>query len=153
MPRALLAYPLILALAAGPLLCCCTAGRVLGAHAPAPENSPQSVPATKPVASGHSCCSHKQEKQKPATPKPAPAKPGQCPCKDGASKVQAAPTAPNPGDQLQHSRSILSHDFDSTAGPDARVSLVTGVNRTRCLSASLFPSESDLLCSHHKLRC
>ena len=153
MPRVLLAYPLIFALAVGPLLCCCTAGRVLGSSAPAPTNSPQSDPASKPIAAGHPCCAHKQKKQQPASPKPSPFKPGQCPCKDGASKVQATPTAASGANQLEQSRPVSPDFLIPTSGGGLFAPLVEGVNTTRYGPACLFPSASDLLFSHHKLRC
>jgi hypothetical protein len=153
MPRALLAYPLILALAVGPVLCCCTAGRVLGSSAPAPTNAQQPVPASKPVASGHSCCAHKHKKQQPASPKPAPSKPGQCPCKEGASKVQATPTPASVADQLDSSWPASKDFLASTSGLDGLTPLAEGVSRSCRGPSSLFPSVSDLLFSHHRLRC
>jgi hypothetical protein len=147
MPRAVLAYPLIVAMAVGPLLCCCTAGRVLGSHAPAPTNAQRPAPCAKPVASGHSCCTHKQKKDKPA--KPAPSKPGQCPCKDGASKVPA--TEATSSDQFEPARAVTLDYLVPTAGPERLVSFEEGVNCSG--SARLFLSVSDLLFTHHKLRC
>lgn len=148
MLRAVLAYPLIFALAAGPLLCCCTAGRALGSHA----SSLSSAPASKSATVGHSCCGYKKQKSK-THPKPAPSKPGQCPCKDGTNKFQATQSTTTASDLLEQVR---------TAGPDYPIQAVTlalGVlhaeraNRARNEPSSLFPSAADLLFSHHRLRC
>jgi hypothetical protein len=153
MLRALLTYPLIVALAVGPLLCCCTAGRVLGSSQ-APKNLPQPVPAQKPAKVGHSCCAHKnQPSEKPASPKPAPSKPGQCPCKDGASKVQATSSVSNPVDQAEQVRPIAPDFFTPIVSSGIGVCTADRLTWARYGPSSLFPSASDLLFWHHKLRC
>src|SRR5215470_5590908 len=87
MLRRVLTYHLILAVAVGPLLCCCSAGRA----AASPDTPVSSAPApAEPVSS---CCSHKRTPATaPPAQKPAPAKPGQppgkCPCKDRAAKSE-----------------------------------------------------------------
>jgi hypothetical protein len=148
MLRAVLTYPLIFALAAGPLLCCCTAGRALGSHAFA--STPSSAPVSNPATVGHSCCGHKKQKS-PAHPRPA--KPVQCPCKDGANKIQATQSTTSAADLLEKVR---------TASPDYPVLAVMlahdilpaeGANRACHGPSSLFPSAADLLFSHHRLRC
>src|SRR5690606_25931325 len=77
---------LILAVAVGPLLCCCTTGKVL---ASAPSDSPRDPAPVKPTSP---CCAHKQSHSKPAhEKKQTPEKPAQpdkkCPCKDGTEKA------------------------------------------------------------------
>jgi len=154
--RALLTYPLILAVAVGPLLCCCTAGRVLASAVPTPANAPRpEVPVPSPSALTPSCCAHKhQNGRKPVAPKPTPSKPGQpCPCKDGANKDQATQTAAAGVDLTEHLR-VTSLDF--VAPEFGAGSLVRPAGRD--LGAAYgppppFPSGSDLLYAHHRLRC
>jgi hypothetical protein len=148
MIRAVLAYPLIFALAASPLLCCCTLGPASAAEVPA--GSARSLPAPKHPEAGHSCCGHKQ---KAPPPEPKPAKPGHCPCKDGGSKVQATEQSPSAHDLLEKSRtSSPNHPVSMTvpAVYDASVDPALG-DRPRC--SSVFPSRAELLFSHHRLRC
>jgi hypothetical protein len=144
--------------AVGPLLCCCTAGRVLASVVPVPAEPQQSqsplpdVPAQR--ASTHSCCAHKHQRtQKPAAPKPKPSKPGeQCPCKDGASKVQATPTTSTP--DLTEQLRVTSLDFVAPEPGAAAFALSNGHDPGGAGFRALpFLSSSDLLFSQHKLRC
>src|SRR5205823_645740 len=105
--RALLTYPLIFAVAVGPLLCCCTAGRVLAAAVPTPVKSPRpETPAPTPRASAHACCAHKHQPT-PAEPKPTSPAPGSpCPCKDGATKIQAVQPTDTAAELTEHLRVV-----------------------------------------------
>src|SRR4051812_25780825 len=87
MVRRALTYQLILAVAVGPLLCCCSAGK---ASAASPATAERVAPVPPPAArTAHACCSHKETPAKADERKPAPSKPGQptgkCPCKDGGN--------------------------------------------------------------------
>jgi hypothetical protein len=138
-----LSYPLILAMAVGPVLCCCTAGRALAA-----ANTPPATPA--PAQPVKSCCSHKQ---KPATPKPAPAKPEQCPCKDGAKKVQAVPTATSAADVNELLRAISLDSVNPGADAVERSEVADRELAGAAVLPPPFPSSSELLFAHHRLRC
>ncbi|HJZ53527.1 MAG TPA: hypothetical protein VKE74_01130 [Gemmataceae bacterium] len=149
--RALLTYPLILAVAVGPMLCCCTGGRLVASPAPASPAAPP-IPT---IASTHSCCAHKNlpHPAEPTGTDPKPADPDQpCPCKDRVAKVEAVQTATPSLDAADHFR-IVSLDLilpvpcpESLTRPGGSWPDV----RDR-LSGS--PSASDLLYAHHKLRC
>lgn len=148
--RGLLAYPLVFAMAVGPLLCCCTAGRVVASLTPA--SPPRSISLTAPAATSHSCCSHKHRQgHKPTQPKPAPAKQGQCPCKDGAQKAQTAPS--NAHDQSEHIRSVGPDFLLLSTCPEFPAPSGDRFNGARYGPSRPFPSTSDILFLHHKLRC
>jgi len=153
--RTLLIYPLLLAVAFGPLLCCCTVGRALAAalQTPAKTSRPE-TPVPGSPALVHPCCAHKhQPAHKPADPKPTPPDPGPCPCKDGANKVQATQPADTVAELTEYLR-ILCVDLVtpvSGAGLLAPVALRDG--RTACGPPLSFLSPSDLLFAQHKLRC
>jgi hypothetical protein len=159
--RALLTYPLILAVAVGPVLCCCTVGRVV-ASTPAEPVPSASLPA--PAAPTHSCCARKGNHptkatcngSKPAQGKHDPGKPdGPCPCKSGSVKVEATKTAITSLDADELFR-IVSLDL-ILPGPLSGAAILTLVGGDRSdtdpggLACSL--SSSDLLFWHHKLRC
>lgn len=145
MLRLLLTYQLIVAVAAGPLLCCCTAGRLLArATAPVPVSA----------SNTHSCCSHKHHSPtpNPSGRTPAPAKaPGKCPCKDGTETPQAVPA---------EFTAVDVSTFLQTVPLDALSPLVIASGSScpsQCDSAwgwnSALPSTDDLLFAHHNLRC
>src|SRR5262245_24986325 len=148
--RALLTYPLILAVAFGPLLCCCTTGRV--SAAPAPSPSPRTETPTQRL---HACCAQKhQPTEKPTSPKPTPTSPGQpCPCKDGSDRVQAVgPTTAAP--ELTAHLRVVSLDLIQPASATGLHSLA-GLGDPGIAWGSLltFLSPSDLLFAQHRLRC
>jgi hypothetical protein len=146
-----LVYPLILALAFGPLVCCCTAGKAIAAWMPEEPKGPESARFNRTLQT-HSCCSHKKD-QKPDAPKPAPAKPAdKCPCKDSPKKVQAivlAVSAADPGEWVRGT------SVDLTGCPFlpafSRVASVDPGATTDCSRS--FTSTSELLFSQHRLRC
>lgn len=159
MLRAALTYQLILAVAVGPLLCCCTAGKTL-ASAPHQPAAPQSVGVRAPSdAASHSCCAHKRTAPKPAPEqKPAPAKPDapseKCPCKDGAGKAQFA-NAESAQTVLSTYLRTLTLDIFFSFAP---LSAVEVVSETITPAGEWFfghaPSLTEqLLYAHHNLRC
>ena len=155
MLRLALTYQLILAVAVGPLLCCCSAGKLL-AGSPRSGNTVPS-PGTAPAEPApHSCCSHKHQPA-PAPPdgKSVPSKPAdKCPCKDGSdsartTQVESVHTAVSSFLRLLALETfapfhvptvclVIATDAGSDAGRGAdRHSLTTAV----------------LLYAHHNLRC
>ena len=160
MLRLALTYQLILAVAVGPLLCCCSAGKALAGSrstSKAPASSPARVPA-KPAV--HSCCSpkHQPAKSDPGH-KSAPSNHGRpaekCPCQDGPGK---APTAQADSTHSDLSTFLRTLAFDTT-GPSVHpssgvtvASFVGGCDGTRCLDHPLLTT-AELLYAHHKLRC
>src|SRR5215207_3231433 len=118
MLRRSVTYLLILSVAAGPMLCCCTAGRLHAASPSHPESTSSKAPSSRPKVS-HSCCSQKQRVtdaevgQKTSPTKPAPQKPTEkCPCKDKDStdKAKVSPQASTSADVNSLLRLALSFD-------------------------------------------
>lgn len=154
--RQLLTYQLIVAVAVGPLLCCCTTDRLL-ASATAHLGS-AGLPTQAPVsaANTHSCCSHKHHSPTPDSsdhaPDPSKA-PVKCPCKDGTETPRAVPVEATSADV---STILLSLDPSSLS---AFVSTIPCPSQCghKLLSYrvwnSALPSTDDLLYAHHNLRC
>lgn len=163
MVRRALTYQLILAVAVGPLLCCCTSGRLLASLAPRPTApatvSHTSIPARHVTSP---CCAHKHRSAKPDAdhghggPKPAPSKPGEkCPCKDGASKAKTAPSETLTSGISTTLRALTLDLLTPFLTVDSTVCLVLpGVHLGGPAggSAALL-STADLLYAHHNLRC
>ena len=156
--RLFLTYQLIVAVAAGPLLCCCTTGRLLGSATAQPAGSVSSVQAPVSASNTHSCCSHKHHSPtpNPSDHAPDPSKaPGKCPCKDGTETPQAVPA---------EFTAVDVSTFLQTVPLDALSPLVIA-GGSSCLSQcghgsspargwnSALPSTDDLLFAHHNLRC
>ena len=157
MLRRALTYQLILAVAVGPLLCCCTAGRLLAKSVP----QTPAAPAPVPVKTALTCCAHKKAAHSEETPtasdsKPAPSKPGdKCPCHDPSGKVEKIAAEAAAVDVSAALRSLslgvlapfavfaihTSHDLTITGWSFIRRPGATGL------------SASDLLYVHHNLRC
>lgn len=155
MLRRSVTYLLILAVAAGPMLCCCTVER-LHAASPAPVSLKTSEPQLK-VA--RSCCSHRpcENDQKSSHSKPAPQKPSEkCPCKDKDSAAKVAPTESVSADVASLLRLALSLDAGNALVVECLSSLSAGlkfpVDPLRGPNASLV-STDELLFAHHNLRC
>lgn len=159
MLRRALSYQLILAVAVGPLLCCCSAGKTLAGSTSMPSGSvapPARVP-TERVS--HSCCSQKHPPaEADSDQKSAPAKPGQptgkCPCKDGTDKPQMTPAESTQSDLATLFRALA---FDAVV-PFASLVANEIVSEVACLDAGWrlghTPSPTDeLLYAHHNLRC
>jgi hypothetical protein len=162
MLRRFLTYHLILAVAVGHLLCCCTAERLLAGSPAKNTPAPVSGAAGAPPKVSHSCCANRQAskpapaKHKSPEQKPSPHKPGEkCPCKDSASQVKAP--AQLEGTELSSLLrlatafdlglfvlapfvSTLACDF-GTEGDRSRGHVAAGL------------STDDLLFAHHNLRC
>jgi hypothetical protein len=157
--RQLLTYQLILAVAAGPLLCCCTAGRLLASVAAPSSPAPHAAVAAEATAP---CCAHKRPPAQPAPDRkhsdeaPAPSKPGdKCPCKDGSGKPQAVPAGAASAEFSTLLRAVASLDLPTPSGLDADLlPAPCGVesDQGRGPNAAL-PSTADLLFAHHNLSC
>ena len=161
MPR-FLAYPLILAVAVGPLLCCCTSGRVFASAAPpgAVGSVSQSSPA--PVRSHTSCCAHRHHPAEPKSGgqqqsdhKPVPSKPGEkCPCKDGSEKPELISPEVTSLDLSSFLRTIALDLLASFTLTDAGCLTAEVSHQSVAWLIGGTPSPTDeLLFSHHKLRC
>jgi hypothetical protein len=165
-----LSYQLIFTLAAGPLLCCCTPGRLFAAvasNSPTPTKSQPDSELLAPVPQITSpCCAHKHTlakqipehrsadtKSVPAEPEPKPGE--KCPCKDSSSNprtIQTQALSPDGSTVLR----LLACDLVAHFAPFALASQLaqTGLdaNRPSCWNA-LSLSTAELLYAHHNLRC
>lgn len=160
--RRALTYQLILAVAVGPLLCCCTTGRLLAAPAPRPAApAPTSHAPSGAPRPAHSCCSHKHKPAKPeanrghADPNPAPSEPGEkCPCKDGTSPAKTAQTETLSPDTSTVLRALTLDLVGPVLALDAACPAQPGadLDGTRAWNAAPL-STADLLFAHHNLRC
>lgn len=165
MIRRALTYQLILAVAVGPLLCCCTTGQLLASIAPAPAcPAPTSHSPTPTHRVSTPCCAHQHNSAKPnasrdtedSKPAPAPSKPGgKCPCKDDAGETATDHTVVASFDISSFLRTVeldysTAHAVVGGILCTAHVCQVSDPSRGR--NAAL-PSTSDLLFAHHNLRC
>ncbi|QEG27896.1 hypothetical protein GobsT_26600 [Gemmata obscuriglobus] len=159
MLRAALTYQLILAVAVGPMLCCCSAGKTLARPSASPPASTSVVQHASVESAPHACCAHRRVAREPAHDKaPAPTKPdapcGKCPCKDAAGKAELT--------HIEVAQTDLSQ-FLRALGFDASLSFVllaltvpvsepsTNPSPRRAEHA---PSPADqILYAHHNLRC
>ncbi len=153
MLRRALTYQLILAVAVGPLLCCCSAWKAL---ASSPTATSRGHVPFKPASP--SCCSHKQAPAKPdPVQKQAPTKPGhptdKCPCKDGTGKI---PIAQPESTQTAVSTFLLALALHAVASLDAPATEAVGPSRDGAFCShgpGARLTTSDLLYAHHNLRC
>ncbi len=163
MLRLALTYQLILAVAVGPLLCCCSAGKLLASSPRSANNS--STPGQSRVRGSeesppHSCCSHKHKTAPvPSDGKSAPSKSDapadKCPCKYGSDQPQATQA-----ESAQTSTStflrFLALDavgaFVSPGVGELAASGVGGPTDAQCLD-HFFSTAAQLLYAHHNLRC
>lgn len=163
MLRRALTYQLILAVAVGPLLCCCSVGKLLaGSHL----TSCGMTSATSPRSNGpveresHSCCSHKHQ---PADSDPGqqqnPVNPGQskgkCPCKDGSGQPQTTQAESAQVSLSSFLRtlaldSVFTVDFPSAS--EILLSARSGLNEQQS-SGHPQLTTAALLYAHHNLRC
>jgi hypothetical protein len=150
MLRGVLTYQLILAVAVGPMLCCCSAGKSLAAVASAQRRVP-----AEPASS---CCAHKSApaKHTPAE-KPNPAKHGEptekCPCKDGSGKPPAVQADPTPA-ALAALKLLALDDIAVTfALPNVTCAPAGFGPHTSGGAGAAHLTTSALLYAHHKLRC
>ncbi len=155
MLRRALTYQLILAVAVGPLLCCCSAGKLLAASPPV---SSHSHGPTERVS--HSCCSHKHQHAKSdPSEKPAPSKPGhpadKCPCKDGSGEPQATQAESAQTGVSTFLRTLtldLIAPFISSTIGETVASCGDGRDGGRCPPHHSLTT-AELLYAHHNLRC
>lgn len=160
--RRFLTYQLIVAVAVGQLLCCCTAVRLLAAPPVPTQSTPLAAPEAPRPKISHSCCSHRQASeqaptQKTPDQKPSPQKPSEkCPCKDHAYKAVATTADSASSDVSSLLRLVASFDFGILAPFNpfcaATRALCKGADRSRdrCEAAL---STDDILFAHHNLRC
>lgn len=157
--RTVLAYHLVLAVAVGPLLCCCTVGKALANAPVAPARTHPISPRVSVASASHSCCAHKRSAPKPSGEnKPAPAKPatppGKCPCKDAAGKADVTTAEPTQSSVSLVLRALTLDTFFSFAplpAPDVVPEAPAGSGGWRSARTSS-PTE-ELLYAHHNLRC
>lgn len=160
--RRLLTYQLIFAVAVGPLLCCCTTGRLLASCSQPVGSAPSTVTPDPTVRTTSTCCAHKHEPAKPipdrghSDPQPVPSKPGEkCPCKDGlatSNMVQTESVSPEVTTFLRALSFDLAApfallDFAARLAPLAQEFPVDPGSNASTLSTA------DLLYAHHNLRC
>lgn len=164
MLRRALIYQLILAVAVGPLLCCCSAGKLL-ANSPPLSGTPASSHSHGPTERvSHSCCSHKHQPANPGqNPAPSkksdPSKPGhpadKCPCKDGGGEPQAT-QADSALTGVSTFLRTLTLDpvapFISPTIGETVASCVGGRDGRRCPPHHSLTT-AELLYAHHNLRC
>ncbi len=160
--RRALTYQLILAVAVGPLLCCCTTGQLLAATVHQPSASPTSQSHSSKARVTSPCCAHKHERSKSkedrghSDHKQPPSKPAEkCPCKDSPGKpekIQTEVTGTDASTVLRILTSDLVLPFAVAGGTSCPAWVGPEATTSRGPNASL-PSTDDLLFSHHNLRC
>lgn len=156
MLRLVLTYQLILAVAVGPLLCCCSAGKLLAGTPRSANNSSsrdQSRIRVSEEAPPHSCCSHKH-KTAPA-PSKSDAPVDKCPCKDGSDPshvTQAEPAETGTAAFLRFLALDAGAAFVSPGVGELAVSGVGGPADAQCHD-HFFSTAAQLLYAHHNLRC
>lgn len=139
--RRLLTVYLAFLTAAAPCLCCCTAGRLLASPPPAEE---------KPAPKGPCCCHEAEPSEGVEASVPhAPAPEKRCPCRDHAD-LQGQVTVVAKTTDFDLLRAVLDGLF--VAVPDTHPSPVAGL-ADRADVREPYPSSSDLLHLHHRLRC
>ncbi len=160
--RRAMTYQLILVMAAGPLLCCCTAGQLFASPSQQPTPSPATQSSAPKARVTSPCCAHKHHPAKSkgdhghSDHKPAPSKPTEkCPCKDGSGqdeKIQTEVTSADASTLLRALTSDLVVPFAVVGGTSCPTQFGPESTAARGPNASL-PSTADLLFSHHNLRC
>ena len=154
--RRVLTYQLILAVAVGPLFCCCTPGRLVATSLPVgpASTAPSATRITSP------CCAHKHQKpqsdHQQSDQKPDPSKPsGKCPCKDDLGKAETIPREVASVD-VSTFLQAMTLDLNATFAVGFCTSCTTEFWLERSSAqgsgASLLSTDA-LLFSHHKLRC
>lgn len=160
--RRAMTYHLILAVAVGPLLCCCTTGQLFASPTHQPASAPTSQSAAPKARVTSPCCAHRHERVKSkgkhghSDHKPAPSKPTEnCPCKDGSGKsekIQTEVTSADASIVLRALTSDLVFPFAVVGGTTCSTQFAPETATSRGPNASL-PSTADLLFAHHNLRC
>lgn len=139
MLRLAVVLELVLSLALGPVLCCCTATRL--SQGPTADARPTTSNTGSPRKS---CCAP------PAKPadgdRRAPTGPVECPCKN-ASADATAPEVPAGPAALHFDAPTRAFALPSERAPSARRAAPPFALRSSSMPAS------DLLDAHHKLRC
>jgi hypothetical protein len=147
----LLVY-LIVATAAGPWLCCCTAAHFAALHTPATPQ-PAAARGEEPVPS---CCSHKHAASaaKGIAIEPAPPAERSCACKD--ARPSAAVPAAEPTASAGRPRPLDLPAFADGALPVLHAEVcVPDLSAQRSAACAAFPVRGcrDILHALHVLRC
>lgn len=160
MLRLALTYQLILAVEVGPLLCCCSAGKLLAGPPRSPNSGPSSgqVPVRSSASAPHSCCSHKHQPSS-SDRESHPSKPGapadKCPCKDGSDSARTTQVESVHADVSSFLRLLTFETFAPfhvpsacllVSAPAAGCDAGRGTDRHSLTTAVL-------LYAHHNLRC
>lgn len=147
--RLVLIHHLVLALLAGPMLCCCSAARL--GHDSGPT-SRTSTPVEK--APRKHCCGGEPKSpdggRKPPGDK-TPGGPANCPCKDAPAKVAVVPEAPSGAADVLTLLSSGVALFEAPLTLDGPARGVRPALHFELRSSSV--STADLLFAHHNLRC
>jgi hypothetical protein len=160
--RRVLTYQLILAVAVGPLVCCCTTAQLLAATVKESTPAPASKSHNSKSRVTSPCCAQKHERTRSkkdrdhSDHKQAPSKPGEkCPCKDGSGtpeKIQTEVTGTDATTVLRALTSDLVFPF-AVVGCTACSTQFGPENAAFRGPNASFLSTADLLFSHHNLRC
>jgi hypothetical protein len=158
MGRFVLAIYLMLHMAAGPWICCCTLFRVAGAVSAWAEpiaEEPAEEPAPKcPCCHTSESDADKSTRKSSDAGKPSPSQRPCCPCHQDAAELPARVVpALSASDVLaleQGFRSALAVAFTAEVAPSA-----AGAPLDVSLDENLFPflTAQDILRTHHVLRC
>ncbi|VTR95383.1 unnamed protein product [Gemmata massiliana] len=156
MLRRALTHCLIFAVVVGPLLCCCSAGKV---SARSSTSTSTALPDRLSIESTSSCCAHKRAPAKAEhTEQSAPQKPAapteKCPCKSATDQSQTVQSEPTQSDLSTFLR-LLALDVSALLdGPSTGdIALVlSGTSGERATDSSRLTT-ADLLYAHHNLRC
>lgn len=149
--RVVVIHQLILSLLMGPMLCCCTVARL--GHESVSTNSGDA----RPASNLRTCCGDANQSQSDDptnSHKQSPGNKPQCPCKaDHANVVDVvAPDAPSTGVEILNVGSAHTLPILSLVAPHRLPFGGAGSALDRRDQTS-FTSTSELLYTHHKLRC
>lgn len=140
---------LVIAMLAGPALCCCTTARLLASLGPSATKTAQDC-------SNHTsgCCRHSDPAQKDKAPAEKDHSDGpQCPCKQDGSQPALSPVELDGASALL--RTVVSDWFALPLVGDTS-GLTLGVLRPAAAGDRWlvpFLSTQDILFGHHMLRC
>jgi len=139
--RVLTVYLAFLTVAA-PCLCCCTAGRLLAAPPPTEE---------KPAAKAPCCCHDAEaaDESQPISDPHSPAPEKRCPCRDHSDMQGQVTVAPKAVDLDLLGAGLYGFQMAAPAAIPLTAADRAGLADVR----EPFPSPSDLLHVHHRLRC
>jgi hypothetical protein len=151
-----LSYHLVFTLAAGPLLCCCTAGRALASTIAGPVTTSDFRREISTLRAESPCCALKNEAKKGSTGrKPSgPIPTDHCPCKGGnGQQAKIQPETSSPDTSSARAPALDSLAGYGFAGVDVALPQCWSESGTDRGTISSLPSTFDLLFAHHNLRC